>query len=298
VNNAEIEFESAADAIDEVVAELADCDVRILLAHATNQESIELAKRFPNFDFVVTADGGDEPRNFAESIKGTQAKLIEVGHKGMYCIVLGLYDDKKEPVRYQRVALDSRFPNSAEMKQLMTTYQEQLHDLGWSGLGLRPIAHPRTKEGVKDSGQFVGGESCKDCHTKAWDVWSASPHAHATETLVKADPPRQFDAECISCHATGWNPQEYFPYTTGYESLQRTPHLTGNQCENCHGPGGAHVAAEAGNNDAERDLQRQLMKLSYQDAKTEFCQKCHDLDNSPEFNFEEYWPQVEHVGKD
>jgi hypothetical protein len=24
------------------------------------------------------------------------------------------------------------------------------------------------------------------------------------------------------------------------------------------------------------------------------CQECHDLDNSPQFDFDEYWPQVEH----
>jgi hypothetical protein len=24
------------------------------------------------------------------------------------------------------------------------------------------------------------------------------------------------------------------------------------------------------------------------------CLECHDLDNSPQFDFDEYWPQVEH----
>ncbi len=297
INNTEIEFTPPANALSKVASKLAKCDVRILLAHATVDESIELAKQFPDFDFVVSADGGDEPPNIAKPIEGAKAMLIEVGHKGMYCVVLGLYDDEKEPVRYQRVALDSRFPSSPRMKQLMATYQEQLQDLGWSGLDLRFVAHPSTREGVPRSGAFVGAESCKECHSKAWEVWSQSPHYHATDSLEHADPPRQFDAECISCHATGWNPQEYFPYATGYDSLKNTPHLAGNQCENCHGPGGAHVAAETGDDAALRDAERQFMKLPYQDA-AESCRKCHDLDNSPEFNFEEYWPQVEHIGKD
>lgn len=298
VNNAEIEFTPAAEALAAVVGEIADCDVRILLAQSTRDEAIDLAERYPDFNFVVTAEGGDEPPYEPEAIPNSKARLIEVGHKGMYCIVLGIYDDTKTPVRYQRVALDSRFSTAAEMQQLMAAYQDQLHDLGWEGLGLKAVAHPRTKGAVEGSGQFVGGESCKDCHTKAWEVWQNSPHAHATESLVKADPPRQFDAECISCHATGWNPQEYFPYATGFESLKRTPHLAGNSCENCHGPGGAHVAAEAASDEALRDEQRRLIKLTYDEAKNGMCQKCHDLDNSPEFNFEEYWPQIEHVGKD
>jgi cytochrome c2 len=28
------------------------------------------------------------------------------------------------------------------------------------------------------------------------------------------------------------------------------------------------------------------------------CMECHDLDNSPDFDFQKYWPQIKHVGKD
>ena len=30
----------------------------------------------------------------------------------------------------------------------------------------------------------------------------------------------------------------------------------------------------------------------------QMCMQCHDLDNSPEFDFQLYWPHVKHVGKD
>ena len=30
----------------------------------------------------------------------------------MYAVVIGMFDDPKEPFRYQRVTLDSRFPAS------------------------------------------------------------------------------------------------------------------------------------------------------------------------------------------
>ena len=30
----------------------------------------------------------------------------------------------------------------------------------------------------------------------------------------------------------------------------------------------------------------------------EMCMQCHDLDNSPDFDFQKYWPKVKHVGKD
>jgi hypothetical protein len=94
---------------------------------------------------------------------------------------------------------------------------------------------------------------------------------------------------------TGWKPQEIVPFQTGYVSVETTPHLKGNGCENCHGPGGGHVSAEAGPDLALRSKQRKVMRVVADDAS---CLKCHDLDNSPEFDFSTYWPQVEHKGKD
>jgi hypothetical protein len=293
VNNAELQMVPAKEALASVVKDLAPADVKILLANATLEESRELAKAFPQFDIVVSAGGADEPPPQAAKVEGSKALMIEVGHKAMYAIVLGFYDDPKRPVRYQRVALDSRFPDSPEMKSLMTTYQSQLEALGWSGLGLRPARHPQSQPDDPLAGQFVGGASCKECHEAAWDVYAKSGHAHATKTLVDLKPARQFDPECVSCHVTGWNPQEFFPFISGYDSVEHTPELAGQSCENCHGPGAAHIAAERG---SDAKLQSQWRKLVRQDKATadESCRKCHDLDNSPDFNFEKYWKEIEH----
>lgn len=84
-----------------------------------------------------------------------------------------------------------------------------------------------------------------------------------------------------------------------------TSHLTANGCENCHGPGSAHVAAEQEGStvsEADKVKFREQMQLPLDKAK-EHCMKCHDLDNSPDFHNEdafedEYWPQVEHYGLD
>ena len=176
------------------------------------------------------------------------------------------------------------------MKKLMVDYQGQLQALGWQGLELRAVPHPRAQGHDKSWGQFAGVNSCKACHADAFKVWEGSKHAHATVTLEKLNPPRQFDPECISCHATGWNPQEFFPYATGFVSTQQTPQLANNTCENCHGPGAAHVAAEAGADEQAKKVLRDVMKVS----KESLCIKCHDGDNDPVFNLDTYWPQIEH----
>lgn len=298
INNPDIETRPAAAALREVVGQLKDCDHRILLAHATMAETEALARQFPQFDLVVTADGADEPPNLLATISGTSTRLVEVGHKGMYVVVLGLYD--KQKVRYQRVALDARYAATDAMHKLQASYQEELKQLGWKGLEIRPASHPAARAGSKSklAGRFAGAASCQDCHADECEISSQSKHAHATETLVHLDPPRHFDPQCVSCHVTGWNPQEYTPFVSGYESLEKTPRLLGVQCENCHGPGAAHVEAENGDDEALQEKERAPLKLTLATAREGVCLKCHDLDNSPEFHkegaFEAYWKKIKH----
>lgn len=291
----------ARQALVEVAPQLAESDFRVLLAAASPKESAELARAVPGFDVVVTSGGAEEPPNAPQPIAGTKTQLVEVGQKGMYAIVLGLYDDPAQPMRYQRVPLDARFADSPEMQQLKTRYQQQLQTLGWDGLELTPKRHPRSMQEGDLLGQFVGTQECAQCHSKAFGVWENSPHAHATQTLAKLTPPRQFDAECISCHATGWNAQGYFPYASGFLGLTSTAHLAENGCENCHGPGGAHVAAETGEikvDSATQKQYREMMRVVLGAAANNSCTQCHDHDNSPDFKLETYWLQIEHRGKD
>jgi hypothetical protein len=297
------------EALRKVLPELqkAGCDRLVLLSFADPEETIAIAQRFPEFDFVVTAGGAEEPPKEPQLIPGTKSRLIEVGHKGMYVIVVGLYKNAEPSFRYQKVPLDARFKDSPEMQKIMVEYQHDLETLGLEGLGLKPSAHPTAR-------QFAGSEACAGCHTAATEVYLKTPHHHATQTLVDLVPPRHFDPECLSCHVTGWEPQKYFPFISGYTSLTETPEMVGNGCENCHGPAARHVAAENGDievDDAELQELRAALRLKivpnegnkegqeFDKGKVvQMCMQCHDLDNSPEFDFQLYWPHVKHVGKD
>ncbi|MDZ4819423.1 MAG: multiheme c-type cytochrome [Planctomycetota bacterium] len=294
VRNDEIKFVPAATAVAKVLPELkkAGCDKLILLAYSNLREAIDLGKQFPELDVVVTTGGTDEPPDHATPI-GEKTQIVQVGHKGMYCVVIGLYDDNEIPQRYQRVPLDVRFGESKEMELVLSDYQNVLQTEGLAGLGVRALPH--------SSGQkFVGSAACADCHTEAYKVWQNSGHAHATKTLTDLRPQRHFDPECLSCHVTGWDPQRYFPFNSGYLDLKKTPHLMENGCENCHGPGGGHVAAELGTvevSDAKLQALRTGMRLTLEAANAK-CIECHDGDNSPDYKFKTYWPLIEHKGKD
>lgn len=299
----EIEIRPVIDAAKSALAEMQkqSPDYLVLTFYGDEEAGQELVRQVPGFDLLVLAGGYGEPTYLPQEISGSKTRMIVTGNKGMYAGLVGLYRD--QPLKYARVALTHEFKDAAAMRELMASYQDQLRQVGLRGLGLSPVPHPSGEE-------FVGTEACGECHTTAYDIWSGTGHALATDHIIepreeRGDVPRHFDPECLSCHVTGWHPQDYYPYASGYWSLETSQHLVGNGCENCHGPGRSHVAAErdgSGVSEARRDELRLAMQLPLEKAR-EHCMQCHDLDNSPDFHEEDafediYWPEVEHYGVD
>jgi hypothetical protein len=276
-------------------------DLMVLLSYCKVDETKDLAKKVPDFDIIITAGGPEEPIERTEQIG--KSMLVQVGGKGKHVAVIGYYpDNTKQPLKYELVDLDkTRFKNNPAMVRLMEEFQGNLMDenLGETEPGL-----------VHESGAgFVGAKKCGVCHTKAYKKWLNTPHARAFDDL-KTGPHypyegkwinRQFDSECLACHVTGWDPREVVKFETGFESFAKTPHLAGQQCENCHGPGSEHVKTEEllkktrKGNDPAIARWRQKMHLDTTMVQKETgCYKCHDGDNSPKFNFEEYYKKIEH----
>lgn len=298
--SSEIQLGDPEPALARVAAALKQqkCDILIMLAHASLDETRDLAKKFPQFPIVVTAGGDGEPTQEAERIGGS--RIIQVGTKGMYAGIVGLYTRK--PLRYQRVPLDASFSDSKQVMERFANYQKNLKLRGLDGLEVKPRKHP-------SGHKFVGHEVCGECHTTAYEIFEGTPHFAATESIFKpterSEIPRHHDPECLSCHVTGWNPQEFVPYESGYLDLKKSLNLHSNGCENCHGPGSAHVAAENGDADvSDEELQelRAGMRITLEQARMTKCFECHDPDNDPDFSeegaFEKYWEQVKHYGKD
>jgi hypothetical protein len=135
---------------------------------------------------------------------------------------------------------------------------------------------------------FVGAETCKTCHPNTYAKWSTTKHAQAFNALLRdVKPNTQFDAECVSCHTTG------FEYNSGWRSEAQTPYLAGNQCENCHGPGSEHAAKPA-----DAAIRKTIALTAERADKNLLCARCHDEENSPKFDFTKYWGQIVHKGVD
>ncbi|MGE3310434.1 MAG: multiheme c-type cytochrome [Limisphaerales bacterium] len=84
---------------------------------------------------------------------------------------------------------------------------------------------------------FLSQSTCRGCHPTAHNGVQDTAHARAFETLKRIG--QAANAHCLPCHTVG------FGIPGGFVSEAATPLLAGVQCENCHGPGGNHVADPA-----------------------------------------------------
>jgi len=312
IRKTDVQATSPEAALRDIWPKLAaeDCHAYVLMAFTSIENSEQLAREFPHFDVLVNRGGEGEPTLTPREIRVGQhaTQIIQTGSKGMYVGAVGFFAREDPPIRYQRIPLDDRFQDSEQVKTLFIDYQKQLEALQLSGLSIQQVKHPSGR-------RFIGSESCYDCHDEEYDIWrhgvdmdpdETGPHWRATLDLVEPTQrvfvKRHFDPECLSCHVTGWNPQNYYPYESGYLELDASL-MHGNGCENCHGPAYEHVQAELGEIDAsDQQLEsfRQELHVTLKQARESMCIECHDLDNSPDFHeegaFEEYWEQIKHGG--
>lgn len=277
-------------------------DITVLLSYCKVDETKALAKKIPGFDVIITAGGPEEPLESTEYLGKTM--LVQVGGKGKHVAVIGYYpDDPKQKLKYELINLDRfRFKNLPRMEQLMKEFQDRLID--------ENLAENEKRVAHESGFEFVGAQKCGECHKKAFAKWKTTKHAQAYESLIKGRPdfeghwvPRNHDMECLTCHVTGWDPKEVIPFETGFVSLEKTPHLKGQQCENCHGPGSDHTKQEEifkktrRGNDPLLLKARQRVHLDEAMVQKETgCYKCHDGDNSPKFKFVDYYKQISHKG--
>jgi hypothetical protein len=91
---------------------------------------------------------------------------------------------------------------------------------------------------------------------------------------------------CAACHQEAFQIWQKTGHAHAMETLERKNQHFDNECVGCHvvgfnqGPGQAHV-----NNPGPG---YGIMQVPIG------CMKCHTIPNSPDFNFDTYWPKVKH----
>ncbi len=323
VKDKDIQFTATTDAVPGVLKEMdaAHVDLRVMLYHGSaNQknvgdwppQAISCARNYPQFQIVVCLSDDDlapsEPKWVDHGAGKGRTLVTSLGHKGKSVGIVGIYRGKPgEPIglRYQLADMTESFmtPEGKDADNpilaLMEDYTRELKET--QAVSKYPQSkHPlQLVEGDKFP-EYVGSDTCKTCHAKAYDVWSHTGHSHAFKTLEDAKRPslRRYDPECVVCHTVG------FGRLTGYKDKQTTPDLIDVGCESCHGPAGWHV-----DNYKDPVWQRKLnpwkappteteeAKVKRLDRIDQMCQACHDVDNDVHWvgdGFKRGWPKVEH----
>ncbi len=120
------------------------------------------------------------------------------------------------------------------------------------------------------SGEFVGADTCGQCHTGKHANWATTLHQQA---LVNITPFANTNPDCLPCHTVG------FGQPSGFVDENTTPQLAGVQCENCHGTGSDHVNLAKSTN------------ISV-DLSAASCGSCHNGEHHPTFD---QWSQSSHA---
>ena len=264
--NPDLKIVDPKTVLDPLISKLIeDADVIVCLFNGTIAEATTLRNNFPMLDVIVLSN--EKTRKTSSSFAHP---LVNTGIKGkaIYSVKINRNRTEKLIVQQkQRHLLEEKIPDSPKMIQLLELYQEMLssEDLVESSLDKQQNTGPL----------FVGSTSCKTCHVDVWKSWKETKHAHAYHTLEVAG--HKTDPECLTCHTVG------FGNSTGFISVEKTPHHIDVGCENCHGPGSNH---------AEHPEQKGYGKL-----KETLCVTCHTPENSPKFDIKVYFPQILHSAK-
>jgi len=157
---------------------------------------------------------------------------------------------------YRVEVVDTSWPLD---RRLIQVYQAYAH------AAMRQALDAPRKEGLA----YVSSAACGRCHRRQYDAWRSGPHARAYKTLVKAR--RIGDPSCLMCHTSGFGTRE------GFFTLEKTPHLAGVNCQNCH---------------RFNEPEHRTKGFSVPRLKKSVCTTCHTPVTSPKFDFRRKLPNV------
>ncbi len=252
------------------LAEVHDkADVTVIVGYLKLQTANKLAAQNPDLDLIIAA----EQRGIVFDPKQVNNTLVvfaarETKHLGE----LRFYTDAEgvvERFTARYVELDEIIPDDPQMAEMTKNARKEI-DVVQTRLAEEEAVALAGK--LPANTPFALSESCAQCHKAEYETWKNSRHSHAFAVLEEKQ--RMFDSNCVGCHSLGYRDQ-------GFISVKATPQFANVHCESCHGPGAEHIKAlTAGNYKTP--------------VKNQSCMVCHDRDNSPDFDFEKYWPVIAH----
>jgi hypothetical protein len=267
------------EAVDRHLPELAaKTDLVILLAFADESEMRRLAKDYYEFALII---GGDVAGPTQEILRENESMILFTTNQArtVGTLVATLSGDKRKRLTdpaYDIQLLWDEIPQHEDLLGMVREYRTEIRNTPLA-IDDPDAKDPNAIPGVTTEATYVGSAACKTCHAGAHEVWEKSGHAHAFETLVKSG--SDADPHCISCHTVG------FGKPSGYRRPMGSGSLVDVGCESCHGPASEHIA---------RYVHGKPSTFKFRPLGPGDCKSCHYGEFSRPFEWDEFWPGIEH----
>jgi 2',3'-cyclic-nucleotide 2'-phosphodiesterase (5'-nucleotidase family) len=266
-------IEDPLESAKAALAEVRDkADLTVITGFLSLPTVNKLARQNDDLDLILVTDD----RGLTLDPKQVNNTLIvyasrETKHLGEVRLYTAEGVVDKFTVRY--VELDEIIPDDLKLAEMTKKAREEIDVLQKRVAEEEARAYLAKNPSGPENSQYVLSAKCGECHLAEYEAWKKTRHSHAFEALETKQ--RTFDAACVGCHSLGYQKQ-------GFVNIKATPQFANVQCESCHGPGAQHSALPTEGN----------YKTP---SKSESCLICHDRENSPDFDFQKYWPVVQHI---
>ena len=241
--------------------------LNILILNGCDPAGVDsVVKKIRFVDCVVCPDDSDRPAVIGSPDR--RPLVFSVGRLGKYVGKLEIGAAKTKgrlKFSFSAVPVTEDLTEEQALVQLYAEYQTIVRDSG--------LLANQGRLSLSGGLRYMGSESCKACHKYEYEKWRVQAHADAYATLERVG--SDYDPECVVCHVVGMR------YESGFVSPESTPGLKDVGCENCHGPGSAHIADPG--------------KTPTGEPKSR-CEDCHTPDNSADYygNEAEYFEKTVH----
>ena len=264
-------------------------DIVVLLGNLSLRDLTDVLTATPGIDLALVSYGARiSPGGQTETVAGVPVLYSGDQGKRMGEVRFKFGAKGAAPVlSANHVFLSRRYPAEPSLQELIDRTIVRVNEInrekaarlygappppgGMAGTGSTTVAAGPGAASATAVKPFLTAGSCATCHSAAYETYMQSAHAHALNTLIKAN--QDYNPECIKCHVTG------FDKPNGFVSVRQTPELANVQCEACHGNAADHV----------RNPQQPFGKVPPRN-----CFTCHTKENSPDFAFFKYWDKVRH----
>jgi hypothetical protein len=235
----------------------------VVLAYLPEDELSALASSLPEADAIIGGPTGQalSPRTVGPVL------LAAATNKGKFLITLN--PATGAAWTGQVVEMNASYADAPQQRDNVNDYLARLAAKDFSSAD-SALVDP-LPPGTPADYRIAGSASCAACHAADQQAWTASRHAHAFETIKAKN--FHVDSYCQSCHTTGYG------LPGGFDRLSTGDQRLGVGCESCHGPSAAHVHDP---------------KKHTPFAAADQCNRCHDHENSPKFDYAAYWPRIAH----